>query len=323
MRNPPQPHSNPRLSQADFIREFRELGPHALARKYNLDVRSVYRRRETLERKLKHQITGPPSVNQTRHNVSHPGRINLELKNGHALVGSDAHLWPGDMSTGWRGFLYFAKEYKPPIIVLNGDVLDFPQVSRHAKIAWEDWPSVEEEIKYSQGAVRYLEDAAPKRAELVWNLGNHDGRFETRLATVAPEFAKIHGFHLKDHFPNWRPSWSTWINDEVVIKHRFKGGVHAAHNNTIWAGKTIITGHLHSAKVTPFTDYNGTRYGVDTGCLADPNSQAFLAYTEDNPKNWRSAFVLLTFKDGKLLVPELVMVWDNDHVQFRGELIRV
>lgn len=143
------------------------------------------------------------------------------------------------------------------------------------------------------------------------------------IAIKAPELAKVKGVHLHDHFPDWDRGWSTWINDDVIIKHRFKGGIHATHNNTMWAGKSIITGHLHSAKVTPFTDYNGTRYGVDTGCVADPDHKAFVDYTEDNPKNWRSAFCVLTFWRGKLLYPELVLRLDENHVEFRGQVIEV
>lgn len=152
-----------------------------------------------------------------------------------------------------------------------------------------------------------------------------NSRFETRLATVGSEYARVHGVHLRDHFPLWEPGWSAWINDQVVIKHRFKGGIHATHNNTMWAGKTTVTGHLHSLKITPFTDYNGTRYGIDSGCLADTSGKQFVDYTEDNPKNWRSGFVILTFIDGKLIHPELVMVSDHkkNHVEWRGELIAV
>lgn len=109
----------------------------------------------------------------------------------------------------------------------------------------------------------------------------------------------------------------------MVVKHRFKGGIHAPHNNTMWAGKTVVTGHLHSAKVIPFDDYNGTRYGVDSGCIADTDAKAFLNYTEDNPRSWRSAFVLLTFKGGRLMYPELVLKWDSGSVQFRGNIIGV
>ena len=109
----------------------------------------------------------------------------------------------------------------------------------------------------------------------------------------------------------------------AVIKHRFKGGIHAPHNNTLWAGRTIVTGHLHSAKVMPISDYNGTRWGVDGGCLADTGAKAFLDYTEDSPKNWRSGFVVLTFVDSQLLQPELVLSWDENHVQWRGQIIKV
>ena len=57
--------------------------------------------------------------------------------------------------------------------------------------------------------------------------------------------------------------------------------------------------------------------------LADPNGPQFMDYTEDNPKNWRSGFALLTIVKGRLLWPELVSVWDAKHVCFRGELVKV
>jgi hypothetical protein len=96
---------------------------------------------------------------------------------------------------------------------------------------------------------------------LIWTLGNHDSRFETRLATVAPEFARLYGHSLKDHFPAWSACWRCDINDDIVVKHRHKGGIHATHTSTMWAGKTMVTGHLHSQKVSPFTDYNDTHHG--------------------------------------------------------------
>jgi hypothetical protein len=107
-----------------------------------------------------------------------------------------------------------------------------------------------------------------------------------------------------------------------VIKHRWKGGRYAGSNNTTFAGTNIITGHTHQLKVEPFTDYNGTRYGVQTGCLANPMGDQFVDYTEDNPKDWRSGFAVLTFVDGKLLPPELIQVWDEDkgEVTFRGKI---
>lgn len=102
-----------------------------------------------------------------------------------------------------------------------------------------------------------------------------------------------------------------------------KGGIHATHNNTVSSGKTIVTGHLHSLKVTPFNDYNGERFGVDTGTLADAHGPQFVDYLEDNPTNWRSGFAVLTFNNGRLLWPELVHALAPDLVQFRGQVINV
>jgi hypothetical protein len=41
------------------------------------------------------------------------------------------------------------------------------------------------------------------------------------------------------------------VNDSVMVKHRWKGGIHATHNNAVESGVSFCTGHLHSAKVTP------------------------------------------------------------------------
>lgn len=275
--------------------------------------------------KLRRQIMCPAEHakhNSTRVGAAHPARQLLALKSGTVLIGSDAHIWPGEPSVAMRAFVKMVKELKPSIVVLNGDVLDFASISRHPPIGWEARPSVQGEIEAAQEQLSAIELAAPRGCEKIWTLGNHDGRFETIIATRAPELAKVSGVHLQDHFPLWTPCWSTWIND-VVVKHRFKGGLHAAHNNAVTSGKSIVTGHLHSLKVTPWTDYTGTRFGVDSGCLADTNAKAFTDYTEDNPKNWRAGFVVLTFIDGRLLWPEVVAVFDANHVEFRGKLIPV
>jgi hypothetical protein len=81
----------------------------------------------------------------------------------------------------------------------------------------------------------------------------------------------------------------------------------------------MVTGHLHSLKVMPVSDYNGTRWGVDAGTMADPYGPQFYNYTELNPVNWRSGFAMLTFKRGKLMWPETAWVSGPNAVQFRGQ----
>lgn len=315
----------PALSDKDFIAAFREFGPLELARRLKQHKRSVYQRRRNIEARHKISLLGPyhPAQSLAVRPAEHPHRISLNIKDGEVLIASDAHYWPGDPSLMHKAFVKFCKERKPKAVIMNGDVIDAATISRHPPIGWETRPSVRDEIETAQERLHEIEAVVKRSTPLIWTLGNHDGRFETRLATVAPEFARVHGVHLQDHFPAWKPCWSVWINDSVVIKHRLKGGDHAPFNNAVRSGKSMVTGHLHSAKVIPYTDYNGDRYGVDTGCLADPSHKAFVDYTEDAPLNWRSAFCLLTFEGGKLLYPELVIKFDASHFQFRGKLFRI
>jgi hypothetical protein len=314
----------PKMPEAEFIELFESIGPHQMAKRTKLHVRSIMARRADIEKRIGRQITSPnkhPCA--TRFAIEHPHRQYLEVKDGVVLIASDAHYWPNIITTAHRAFVHFCKELQPKAVIMNGDVLDGATISRHPPISWEQRPQLVDEIEACKERLNEIERAAPN-AKRIWTLGNHDGRFETRLATVAPEYAKVHGMHLKDSFPYWRPAWSCWINGDTVVKHRLKGGVHATHNNTLSSGKHIFTGHLHSLKVTPYTDYNGTRFGVDTGTLAGgPQAPMFVAYLEDAPANWRPGFAVATFHKGRLLWPEVVHVIDDEHVEFRGTVIRV
>ncbi|MCX7177969.1 MAG: hypothetical protein NTX56_04095 [Proteobacteria bacterium] len=312
-----------KTSDADFIRDFETIGPTALARKLGITKRNVFARRATLENGYGRQIASPDKTFRgTRHAEEHARVLQYRVDNGIVLVGGDAHIWPGKTSTAMRAFAKFAKELSPSLVVMNGDLLDLAAISRHPPLNHNSLPTVQEEIETAQEQLHKIELSTPRSCKLIWPIGNHDQRLEVRLATVAPEFAKLNGHSLKDHFPAWNACYRCDINDDVVVKHSYSGGAHATHNNALKSGKTMITNHLHSQKVTPYTDYTGTRYGVDTGCLADPIHEAF-SYTEMNPLNWRSGFCVLTFRSGVLLPPELVTVWGENSVIFRGEIIEV
>ena len=256
--------------------------------------------------------------------LANHARRDFQIGTGTVFIGSDAHYHPGIVSTAHRAFCKLAKELRPSAVILNGDAFDGGTISRFPRIGWDTKPTVAQELETTVARMTEIEDAAGTKA-LYWPLGNHDARYETFLASRVPEFQGVTGFHLKDKFPLWAPCWSVWINGQIVVKHRYKNGIHATHQNTVTAGKTIVTGHLHSLKVTPFTDYNGTRFGVDCGTLACPQGPQFDDYLETNPVNWRSGFVVLTFRDGRLLWPEVAHVIDEDAglVEFRGQVIEV
>jgi hypothetical protein len=316
------------VSDEEFIEIWNSLrNGELVAKKLGVELRATMRRRRNME--LKYHIALPSNKGtyrelQTAH--KHKGRFMAGIENGTVLVFSDAHFWPGIRTTAFKGLLWAIKDMSPKAIVCNGDAFDGASISRYPRIGWDSKPSISQELKACEASLGEIEETA-KRArhnvKLIWPLGNHDARFENRLAQNAPEFEGVGGFHLKDHFPAWVACWSTWLANDVVVKHRYKGGIHATHNNTVGSGKSIVTGHLHSLKVTPYSDYNGTRYGVDTGTLADIDGPQFVDYLEDSPTNWRSGFAVLTFKDGQLLYPEVVQKFSEGHIQFRGRVIDV
>ncbi len=319
--------SAPACTDAEFVELWRTHGGSTgVAKALSVSERSVQMRRRRVEKLHNISLAGtkhPARSQYYKHlaPVEHSARRHLDCQNGVVLVFSDAHYWPGEPSVMHKALVRFCKDLKPRIVIMNGDLLDGSTISRHPPINWEKVPKLADEIEAAKERLGEIELATPRNCDLIWCLGNHDARFEIRLATVAPEYAKIHGVHLHDHFPLWRPAWTAWVNDAVTVMHNWKGGVHAPHNNVEKSGKTFVTGHLHSAKVTPYDDYNGRRYGVDTGCIADPYGPQF-AYSGDRPRNHRAGFGVFTFRDGRLMYPELVLQWDETSVEFRGQVIK-
>jgi hypothetical protein len=303
----------------------------ACSKALSITVRALYHRIENLRNKG-YKIFSPvpsspyfdPSVRvDVSETIKHcEARIVSNFETGIVIVGSDAHYWPGQITTAHRAFVRLCKELQPAVTILNGDIFDGATVSRWPRIGWDKRPSVIQELHACKERLTEIEDAAPK-AKKYWPLGNHDARFENRLAQSASEYEGVKGFALKDHFPNWRPCWAVMLNDSLLVKHRFKGGIHAPRNNTLNAGVSICTGHLHSQKIMPFTDERGTRYGVDSGTMAEPYGPQFVDYTESNTLDWRSGFAVFTFHKGRLLHPELVSVSGEDQIDFRGSVIDI
>lgn len=318
----------PLCTDEQFMDAWRAAGGHhaTLRDQFGFSsVRAVCNKRATLERK--HGITlHNAALNSTRNvelRKKNARRVELAVKDAQFVVYSDAHVWPGARTTAQRAAIEIVRRLQPSHVIANGDVFDGARVSRFPASAWqlEQRPNVKQELEACQSFQSDIQEACPS-AGRIWLLGNHDMRYESRLAALTPEYEGVPGFALKDHFQEWTFAMAMFVNNSLVIKHRNANGIHAVYNNTVKAGRSIVTGHLHSLKVTPWTDYNGTRYGVDTGTLADPEGPQF-DYCEENALNWRAGFAVLTIKGGKLLMPELVQVWDENHVEFRGALISV
>jgi hypothetical protein len=314
-----------KATEEEFIAAYRELQSTTLvAERLGMTQGRVNHRKRFIEKK--HGIVLPVFDHRKAYNTAGTQQkevAKLSIQDGVVLIGSDIHIWPNHRTTMQKAFIHFAKVLKPAAIILNGDVADFPSISRHPSINWEKIPTVQEEIEAISDWLQELMDAS-KNSRRIWAAGNHDLRFESRIANNIPQARGVKGVHLKDHFPGWQPCWRVDINEDIIVRHREYGGEHADWNNVVKSGKTIVTGHDHRLGVVPYTDYRGTRYGIRTGFMCDsPEDKQFVNYLEARRPNWLAGFAVLTFAQGKLLLPEIVKKWSENEVEFRGGIVRV
>ena len=321
--------SQKKVDDEQIIEALRRLGsPRLAAQELGISERRVYIRRDAIEEKQGINLTSfaarQSAIRDTY--IPHNKRIvQHTVENGQIFVASDAHYWPGESTVSHKAFVELLKEHKPKTIVMNGDVFDGATTSRHDPIYKYQTPTARQEIEACKDRLGEIESAS-KNARLFWSIGNHDTRLFRFIQANAEAVGSIPGTDIFDYFPGWITCWRLDINKSTVIKHRWHGGHHATHNNAMKSmlalnqgSAAFVTGHLHKLCISPWRGIAGTVWGVDTGTLAEPGGEQF-AYLEENPANWASGFAVLTFKDGKLLPPELCEVVGG-HAYFRGQRV--
>ena len=231
------------------------------------------------------------------------------------VIFSDGHFWPNQTAAPFWILLKVLEEVKPDYVIDNGDSFDGATVSRFAKSTFEHLPTLAEEYECVTHHLGMVKEASGK-AKLLRNVGNHDLRFEGKLASNLPEMEGMPGMTTHELFPDWSHNYAVVLNGHTYIKHNWKGGMYAAANNTKQSGVNFISAHSHRLLCYPYTDFTGTRYGIECGTLADIYGPQF-SYSCDDPRNWQQGFVVLTV-DGDKIYPELVEVNDGKAI-FRGK----
>lgn len=236
-----------------------------------------------------------------------------------AVIFSDAHFWPGATSAAFWILLQVLEDVKPDLVVDNGDSWDGASISRHDSNMWEHKPTLRQELDCVREHLDTIQAYAGTDADFIKIIGNHDMRWEALLSQKAPYIQEMPSTKVSDLFDNWEHQVSLMLNGHTWIKHRWHSGMHGAWNNVLKSGVTMITGHTHRLGVRPYTDMRGTRYGIETGTLAEPWGPQF-RYVEQNPRNWQQGFVVITM-DGDKVYPEVVEV-KNGEAFFRGKMYK-
>lgn len=172
-------------------------------------------------------------------------------KVGRYLILSDTHFPQHDVTT-IRLAVKEAVRRGVVGVILNGDILDCHEISRHDKD-----PRAKryvEELKVGQEFLAYLRARLPK-SDIYYKLGNHEARLEPYIVNRAPAFEGLDCLSLKSALEMTKYG-VTQIDDKQIVHlgklhvihgHEYKGqgGVNPARWLYLKARSVALCGHFH------------------------------------------------------------------------------
>lgn len=175
--------------------------------------------------------------------------------------------------------LKFGIEQKINCIFINGDIIDFYQISRFTNV--ERKRSVKEELEMVRDFLDVLKRTFPN-VPIYFLKGNHDNRLETYLAVKAPEVLDLDEFKL-EVLLNASEYNMTVIKDTTLVKigklavthgHLLLRGVfapvNAARGTYLRAKASTIISHVHKVSThSEKTINNKVITTYSTGCLCE------------------------------------------------------
>lgn len=224
--------------------------------------------------------------------------------NNKILIISDLHI-PYQDNKAIDAALKYGKEKKVNTILINGDLIDFYQLSRFEKDPRKRNAGFE--IKEAKQVLEYIRHKFPK-ALIIWYMGNHDHRFTKYMVNKAPELLDIPEFSLYHIMELQRLNIILLDNNrgtkagKLNIRHGHEfygsGGVFPARSYYLKAKDNILVSHVH--RTSEYTEPNINKSifgGWSIGCLSDLDPD----YNPNNAYNMGFAH-LEVFKDGNFKV---------------------
>lgn len=212
----------------------------------------------------------------------------LPKANNNILFLSDIHLPYHDINALTLA-LDYGKSKEVNTIYLNGDIMDFYQVSFHEKD-----PS-QRNIEYEFDTMRSFLDLLKKnlpQCKIFYKEGNHESRWERYLRQNAAAVSTMKEFRL-DVLLNLRERGVEFIRNKQLVQagklnmihgNEYKGGGGINVARTLWlrAGDNVIAGDKHKTQSGLKTNIDKSIVGTwSVGCLCDTNMD-YLPFNEHN-----------------------------------------
>jgi len=229
--------------------------------------------------------------------------LDLDVKNGTIIVGSDIHI-PFQDALAVKSFINYCAKKQPNVIVLNGDIIDMFMLSKFTK---GEGRNPLEEITEARGLLESIRAVCPN-ALIYYVIGNHETRLERYVLNKAPELASL----IEDVFSiikvsdfKIRGCASLTVNDNLVFKHGTllgnKSGLSAIKEmeNAYMSG---CTGHTHRLCKYIARKSGKKFFWMETGCLCDLNPEYMIL------PNWQQGFGFVEIKNGKVRNAKIIEI---------------
>ena len=210
------------------------------------------------------------------------------------LLLSDIHFPYQDNEALTTALNYGLKE-KVDAIFLNGDILDFYQLSFHEKDP--RLTSIADELELCRNFFKVLRKKFPK-AMIYYITGNHEARLERYLRVKAPELLDVSEFRLDvllrvaEYKIEYLPHGTKCYFGKLLVEHGDKmkgsGGINPSRSLYLKMKRDAICGHFHRTTNTTERVYDDSFiFTYSLGCLCELEP----SYMEVN--NWNHGFALV------------------------------
>ena len=174
----------------------------------------------------------------------------------------------------------YAKVLRPDEVIINGDFMDFPQLSTKFKRDRSMRYALEDDLALGKGVLKDLRKAVGKRAVITYLEGNHELRLRSFVKEQADALEPLldstltvqHLLELDSMGIGFIPGWDTgssyWERDGLMVTHgNWHAKTTAAKSHMNYYGSVLFS-HVHRPTISGETPYTGTpRLARSTGCL--------------------------------------------------------
>ncbi len=227
------------------------------------------------------------------------------------LILSDLHF-PYQDNDAIVGALKYGKEKGIDSIYINGDMLDFYQLSFHEKDPRKT--SIKTELEMGRKFFAMLRRDFPECA-IYFIQGNHENRMERYLRVKAPELLDVEEFRLDillrmaEYGVVEVPYSSKCYFGKLLVEHGDKmkgaGGVNPARTLSLNFKRPTLCGHFHRTSSSNSVVYDDDNIMCwSTGCLCELEP----SYMPLNNHNHGAAIVEVNHSDNSFKVENFIII---------------